>query len=168
MQKQAGGARLGAADGGAADVSDTPAAPPRALGRDAVAMLAEIPLFATLSRRHLGKIARIATTKRYAAGSPLVRAGGPATAFFVILSGSARVDTPEGGVELEMGDFFGEMAVIDGEPRSATVVAVSEVWVMVISRTKFLAVLAAEPKIALAVMATLTRRLRVAQRADTL
>ena len=128
-------------------------------------MLAEIPLFATLSRRHLGKIARVATTKRYAPGSPLVRAGGPASAFYVILSGSARVETPHGGVELQMGDFFGEMAVIDGEPRSATVVAISEVWVMAISRTKFLKVLEAEPKIALAVMATLTRRLRAAQQA---
>ena len=66
-----------------------------------------------------------------------------------------------------MGDFFGEMAVIDGEPRSATVVAVSEVWVMMISRTSFLEVLEAEPKIALAIMATLTRRLRAAQRAET-
>jgi CRP-like cAMP-binding protein len=167
MQERVGRARFGVADSGVADVSDTPAAPPRSLGRDAAAMLAEIPLFATLSRRHLGKIARIATTKRYAAGTPLVRAGGPATAFYVILNGSARVVTPDGGVELKMGDFFGEMAVIDGEPRSATVVALSEVWVMVISRTKFLKVLEAEPKIALAVMATLTRRLRAAQRAGT-
>ena len=131
-------------------------------------MLAEIPLFASLSGRHLGKIARVATTKRFAKGSPLVRAGGPANAFYVIFDGRARVDTPHGGIELGTGDFFGEMALFDGEPRSATVVAVTEVYVMVISRTKFLKVLEAEPKIALAIMATLSRRLRAAQQAEAL
>jgi CRP/FNR family transcriptional regulator, cyclic AMP receptor protein len=127
-------------------------------------MLADLPLFAGLSRRHLGKVASAASTKRYAAGSALVRADGPANAFYVILDGRVRVDTPTGDTsELNAGEFFGEMALIDGEPRSATVVAVTDVYVLIISRPKFLKVLESEPKIALAIMATLTRRIRAAQ-----
>jgi Cyclic nucleotide-binding domain len=66
----------------------------------------------------------------------------------------ARVATPDAGVELGAGVFFGEMALIAGEPRSATVVAVTELYSMVISRTKFLKLLEAEAKIARAIMAT--------------
>lgn len=167
MTEQPGRTRFGVLVGSAAG-PDTPATPARAIGRDAIGMLAEIPLFATLSRRHLGKIAHVATTKRYAPGSALVRAGDQANAFYVILDGRARVETPHGGVDLQIGDFFGEMALIDGEPRSATVVAVGEVYVLAITRTKFLKVLESEPKIALAIMATLSRRLRAVQEAAKL
>jgi CRP-like cAMP-binding protein len=147
---------------------DTPSAPARRIGREATDMLAEIPLFAGLSRRHLGRLASVATTKRYAAGSPLVRVGKPADAFYVILDGSVRVEVPGRPVGLQAGDFFGEMALIDGEPRSATVVAAGEVYVLTISRAKFLKLLEAEPKIALGIMTTLTRRLRALQAGATL
>jgi CRP/FNR family cyclic AMP-dependent transcriptional regulator len=168
VKEQGGRAGFGVVGGGAVAGSDTPAALPRPMGRDAIRMLAEVPLLATLSHRHLGRIAKVASTKRYAPGSALVRAGGPANAFYVILDGSVRVETPHGAIELQGGEFFGEMALIDGEPRSATVVAVGEVYVMVISRAKFLKVLEAEPKIALAIMTTLSRRLRAVQGAATL
>ena len=57
------------------------------------------------------------------------------------------------------------MALIDGEPRSATVVAVGEVYVLMLPRPEFLKALEAEPKIALAILATLTGRLRALQTA---
>jgi CRP-like cAMP-binding protein len=148
--------------------ADTPAAPPRQLGREAIEMLAEIPLFASLSRRHVARIASVASTKRYAPGSTLALVGRPADAFYVILDGRVRVEVPGRPVELGSGDFFGEMALIDGEPRSATVVAVNDLFVMVIPRAKFLKLLEAEPKIAVAIMATLTRRLRAVQAAASL
>jgi CRP/FNR family cyclic AMP-dependent transcriptional regulator len=151
--------------GGAAATLDTPSARPRGLGREAAELLAQVPIFAGLSRRHLGRIAGVAATKRFAAGSPLVRQGKPADAFYVILDGSARVDLPGRPVTLEAGDFFGEMAILDGEPRSATVTATSEALVLMIPRAKFLKVLEAEPKIALAIMSTLTHRLRAVQAA---
>jgi CRP/FNR family transcriptional regulator, cyclic AMP receptor protein len=144
---------------------DSPSSPPRPLGRDAVDMLAEIPLFAELSRRHVGKVASCASTKRFAAGSPLVRVGQSATVFYVILDGEVRVEVPGRPVTLRTGDFFGEMALIDGEPRSATVVAVGDVYALLLSRSKFLKLLEGEPKIALAIMATLTGRLRALQTA---
>jgi CRP-like cAMP-binding protein len=147
-----GEGRAGAALGGA-----------RAAGRDGAALLADVPLFAGLSRRQLAKVAGVATTKRYAAGSALVRAGDAATAFYVILDGRFRVVLPGRRVELGGGDVFGEMALIDGEPRSASVVAESESYVMAIPRPRFLKLLEAEPKIAIALLATLTRRLRAVQ-----
>ena len=55
--------------------TDSPSTPPKPLGRDAVDMLSEIPLFSDLSRRHIGKIANVASTKRFASGAPLVRVG---------------------------------------------------------------------------------------------
>ena len=60
------------------------------------------------------------------------------------------------------------MALIDGEPRSASVSSESDVYAMIIPRAKFLKVLENEPKIALAIMATLTRRLRDKQAAATI
>jgi CRP-like cAMP-binding protein len=167
QQQKTGLARL-IVEGGSAAGFDTPSSPPRPLGREAAGMLAEIPLFAGLSRRHLGRVASLASTKRYSPSTPLVRVGKPADAFYVILDGQVRVEVPGRPVELGAGDFFGEMALLDGEPRSATVVAVGEVYALMISRAKFLKLLEAEPKIALAIMATLTGRLRGLQAAATL
>ena len=168
MPEQTERAGFGVVYGGGVAAADTPASPARRVGRESVGMLAEVPLFAGLSRRHLGRIASVAVTKRYAPGGKLVHAGEPGDAFYVILDGRVRVEVPGRGIELKTGDFFGEMALIDGEPRSATVASIGEVYVMRIPRTKFLKVLEAEPKIALAILATLTRRLRDLQSAATL
>ena len=141
---------------------------PQKMGREAANLLAEVPLFASLSRRHLGRVASIASTKRYVTHTVLVREGAPADAFYVILDGRARVEVPGRGIELGSGDFFGEMALLDGQPRSASVVAASEVFAMLIPRAKFLKLLEAEPKLTLAIMATLTRRIRDMQAVATI
>ena len=141
--------------------------PRRALGRESIDLLAGVPLFASLSRRHLAKVAKLAASKRFAAGVELVRTGERADAFYVLLDGRVRVQTPGRGIELGCGEFFGEMALIDGEPRSATIIALSEVYVLIFARTKFLELLESEPKIAFANMATLTRRLRYLQATAT-
>lgn len=147
----------------AAGAWNTPNAAPQQIERATVQVLAQVPIFGMLSRRHLGRVAGIAAAKRYPAKSSLVRVGTPADAFYVVLSGNARVDVPGRPVALAAGDFFGEMALVDGEPRAATVTAVTDVLVLMIARAKFLKLLEAEPKVALAIMATLTRRLRDAQ-----
>ena len=135
----------------------------RQIERETTALLEQVPLFAGLSRRHLGRVASVAAPRHYLAGAELVRVGAPADAFYIILEGDARVDIPGGAVPLEPGDFFGEMALIDGEPRAATVTAVSDMVTLVIPRQKFLALLVAEPKVALSMMTTLVQRLRAAQ-----
>ena len=66
------------------------------------------------------------------------------------------------------GEFFGEMSLLDGAPRSASVVAEDEVLLMVIPRSAFLKLLQSEPKITIAILATLSQRIRVLQAAGSL
>ena len=102
-----------------------------AMGRGWADVLGEIPLFAGLSKRHLNKIAGLAKTRRYARFTPIVRAGDRADNFYVILDGSAVVKPPgKRPVHLKAGDAFGEMALLDGAPRTATVEAQTEVTAM--------------------------------------
>lgn len=134
------------------------------MGADWIPVLAEVPLFRGLSRRHLKRIAGVARTRRFAAGAPIVRSGEEGTTFYVLLDGSARV-VPAGGkaVKLKAGDAFGEMALIDDVPRSADVVAEEELLAMTISRNAFEKLLRSEPALTLALLRTLAARLRSAQ-----
>ena len=112
--------------------------------------LAQIPLFAGLSRSHLKTVARLAQLRTFADGKTLVRAGAPGDAFFAILEGRAELRTPVGHTRvLEANDFFGELALIDGAPRAATVVSAGDVTVARIERPAFLKLLREEPLIAL-------------------
>jgi len=135
------------------------------MGSDWVPVLAEVPLFASLSRRHLKRVAKLARTRRFASGTPIVRRGEAGAAFFVLLDGAARVLLPKGRpVRLRSGDFFGEMALLDDSPRSADVIADGEVLVMTISRSAFGKLLRSEPAIANELLRTLAARLRAAEK----
>jgi CRP/FNR family cyclic AMP-dependent transcriptional regulator len=135
------------------------------MSREWTGTLAGVPLFAGLSSRHLAKVAALGFTKRYAKGSALVKAGSPGEAFFVVLDGTATVRSGTRRVSLGPGEFFGEMALLDGEPRSATITAATEVLVMVVPRPKFVKLVEREPKIAVAMLEALSRRLRLLQAA---
>jgi CRP/FNR family transcriptional regulator, cyclic AMP receptor protein len=139
--------------------------PTSSMGRGWADVIGEIPLFAGLSKRHLNKLAALGKTRRYARFTPIVRAGDRGDAFYVILDGEALVK-PAGkrAVRLKAGDWFGEMALLDGAPRTATVEAQTEVFAMLLGRTAFLKTVEAEPKIALTIMRTLAQRLRAAER----
>ena len=127
-------------------------------------MLADVPLFRNLSRRHLKRIASLARMRRFAAGTAIVRAGDAGSAFFVLIDGAARVATPKGrSRRLGSGDFFGEMALLDDSPRSADVVADGEVLAMTISRSAFRKLLRSEPALAQELLRTLAARLRAAE-----
>src|ERR1700751_4219059 len=85
---------------------------PAQMGRDWIPVLAEVPLFGNLSRRHLKRVASLGRTRRFASGTPIVRRGEVGSAFFVLLDGGARVVLPTGRArKLGRGDFFGEMAL---------------------------------------------------------
>jgi len=132
------------------------------IGRDWVPVLKQLPLFEGMSSRHLRRIP--ARAKRYGPGETIVRAGDPGNAFYVILDGTVRVDTPKGSsVTLTAGDSFGEMALLDGAPRSADITAAGEVTLMVIGRAAFTKLLRGEPQMAGALLRTLAGRLRAAQ-----
>ena len=101
-------------------------------------MLEEVPLFAGLPRRHLRRIAALARLKRFTSGASIARAGTPGDAFYVILDGAVRVVPANGkATKLGQGEFFGEMALLDGAPRSADVSADGEVLTIVIGRAAF-------------------------------
>jgi CRP/FNR family cyclic AMP-dependent transcriptional regulator len=144
-------------------------ATPEATGALWVNVLRELPLFAGLSKRHLRRIAEIAQESRFSAQSPIVREGTRGETFYVILDG--RVSVVRSGREtkrLEAGDFFGEMALLDGGGRSATVQADTDVLVLTIARPAFMKMLETEPSIALEILKELATRLRALDEAATL
>jgi len=127
-------------------------------------VLQELPLFAGVPKRHVRKIAGVATEARFGAGSRIVRQGEPGNAFFVVLDGEASVVRPGlPSISLGPGDSFGEMALLDGGPRSATVVAKTDVLCLRLARAAFTKMLKSEPEIALALLAELSRKLRLAE-----
>ena len=131
-------------------------------------VLGAIPLFHGLSHRHLRRIAGAATVKRYVPYTAIVRIDDAGDAFFVILDGTAYVRRPgKRNIRLQPGDFFGELALLDTAPRLATVEAETEVLTMRLGRTAFQKVLNDEPKVALAMLRTLARRMRETQPAVT-
>jgi CRP/FNR family transcriptional regulator, cyclic AMP receptor protein len=135
-----------------------------AMGRGWTDVLSDVPLFSGLSKRHLNRIAEVAKSRRYSRYSTIVRAGDPGDAFFVILDGTVLVKTPgKRPKRLAAGDSFGEMALLDDAPRSATVDADDEVLVMLLGRKAFNRILEKEPKISMALLRTLAKRLRAAQ-----
>lgn len=136
----------------------------RNAAHDWLGALEEVPLFEGLPKRHLRRVAKLARVRRFAPGSALVRAGDSGKSFFVLLDGNAKVMRSTGrSRRLGMGDYFGEMALIDGAPRSADVIAEGEVLALTIDRSGFTKLLGAEPMLAQALLRTLAARLRAAE-----
>jgi CRP/FNR family transcriptional regulator, cyclic AMP receptor protein len=151
------------AAGPAARAALSPRDPARA-AHDWLGTLAEVPLFAALSKRHLRRVAKLAHIRRFAPGSAMVRTGDPGRSFFVLLDGRAKVVRAGGRARrLGVGDFFGEMALLDDSPRSADVVAEGEVLALTIGRPEFTKLLKAEPALSQAILRTLAARLRAAE-----
>ncbi|HZT84820.1 MAG TPA: cyclic nucleotide-binding domain-containing protein [Gaiellaceae bacterium] len=131
---------------------------------DWLSALEEVSLFAGLPKRHLRRIAKLARIRRFAPGAALVRRGDAGRSFYVLLEGHAKVQRPGARARrLAGGDYFGEMALLDGAPRSADVVADGEVLALTIDRSGFVKLLGAEPARALALLRTLAARLRAAE-----
>lgn len=136
----------------------------RGTSGDWVPVLEDVPLFAGVPRRHLKRVAELAKPKRFAAGTTIVRSGDPGNAFYVLVDGAARVTPPKGrAIKLGPGDSFGEMALLDGSPRSADVTATEDVLALAIGSAAFEKLLRREPQLAIALLRTLAGRLRGAQ-----
>ena len=133
------------------------------LGRTHVALLTKVPLFAGLSRRHLHRLADLAEEVRFRAGATVVRYQSRGDAFFVIIDGKAKVTagySARAFARLGPGDFFGELALLDGRPRTASVVAETPLVMIRIPRAGFLKMLRDEPDVAIKILAELSQRLR--------
>jgi CRP/FNR family cyclic AMP-dependent transcriptional regulator len=136
--------------------------------RDAMRILQRVHLFAELNPVELVPVARRARRRRFARGQTILNQEEPGTTAFFILSGAADVllESDDGRqfiiARLGPGDHFGEMALLDGEPRSATVVATAETELLALQREEFLQELEAHPTLMREMLVALSRRLRQA------
>jgi CRP-like cAMP-binding protein len=126
--------------------------------------LAQVPLFSGLAPRHLRRIGDLTEEQRYMEGSRVVREGDVGDTFYVILEGQAKVVSGSGRVvnRLRPGDFFGEISLLDGGPRTASVVAETPLTMLALARKDLLRVVQQDPAVGvklLAHTATLLRRL---------
>jgi CRP-like cAMP-binding protein len=126
---------------------------------DWVDVLARLPLFAGVPRRRLRKIAELAEFREYEPHSVIVQTGDAPDGFYVVLAGRAKRTGSKSGL-LGPGDYFGEMALLDGGVRSATIVAVTELQTMRLPRVPFIALLEREPQIAIGMLGGLAGRVR--------
>lgn len=125
---------------------------------DWVDVLARLPLFAGVSRRRLRKVAELAQFREFEPHSVIVQTGDAPDGFYVVLAGRAKRTGAK--ALLGPGDYFGEMALLDGGTRSATIVAVSELQTMQLPRAPFLRLLEREPQIAIGMLGGLAGRVR--------
>jgi len=124
-------------------------------------VLVAVPLFAEMPRRHVTRLTRAAKIERLPAYTRIVRVGQRGDSFCLLLEGSASVKAPgKRAVRIGPGDFFGELSLLDGLPRSADVEAQEDVLLARIGRKDFLRLVQREPKVALALLRTLAGRLR--------
>lgn len=116
-------------------------------GRDA---LAQVPLFAGMPSRFLKRLAEKMDEQRFMEGASVVLEGEPGDRFYVIVEGEAKVQDRNRRVlnRLIPGDFFGEISLMDGGPRTATVVAETRLTALTLSRRDFRALLESEPRVA--------------------
>ena len=124
-------------------------------------VLKDVPLFKDLSGRHLNLIARHADEVTVDEGKVLTRQGGLGREFLLILEGRARVER-DGKViaRLGAGEFFGEMSLIDGKERSATVTATTPMTLLVVETRSFSGLLAEIPELQRKILLSLCDRLR--------
>ena len=130
-----------------------------------VAALERLPLFAGLSGKELERIGRLVEEIEVPAGRQLASTGDAGRELFIIVDGRAVVTTARGRViRLRPGDFFGEMSLIDGEPRSADVTAATPMRLLAIGYREFWQMLDESLPIVRKIMRTLCQRLRRAER----
>ena len=125
--------------------------------------LAQVPLFATCSRKDLQKLGKASDEIAVRGGKVLVEEGKPGHEFFLIEDGTAEVRRKNRKVAtLGRGQFFGELSLLDRGPRSATVVADTDMTLVVLGQREFLGVIDEVPAMAHKLLAALAGRLREA------
>jgi CRP/FNR family cyclic AMP-dependent transcriptional regulator len=138
--------------------------PPPAPAHSAWGALQRTSFFADLDRRHTEQLARLLKERRFAKGETVIHEGSGAAAFFIIESGEAAVSHK--GVTFNVlgpGDHFGEIALIDGGPRSATVVATTDLVCYGLTYWEFRPLVERNGALAWKLLEALARRLRAAE-----
>jgi len=128
--------------------------------------LRTVPLFESLDEKAAAKVCELLDTIECQASQMLFRAGDAGDAMYLIERGKVQISMKSSDGEelilavLGRGEFFGEMALIDGKPRSANATVVEASRLVVLSRQHFLSFLSSSPNVALEMLTALTRRLR--------
>jgi CRP/FNR family transcriptional regulator len=131
-----------------------------------VELLARVPLFSELSRDELERISRVSVARSFPAGVRVFHEGDRSDACYLVRSGDLRVtrEHPDGRAialaTLGPGDLFGELAMLDGEARSASVETLSDAELLALPAADVRRLLADHPEISVKLIAALTRRLR--------
>jgi CRP/FNR family cyclic AMP-dependent transcriptional regulator len=129
-------------------------------------LLRTVPIFSELSDPDIGSLARLATRRRFPKDTVVFFENEEGDTFFMIVEGRVKVTIlGDDGREIILsvlgpGDFFGEMALLDNEPRSATTIAVEETELLTLQRADFQSVLSDNRSITSALIKVLTARLR--------
>lgn len=127
-----------------------------------------VPIFSDLPPDTLEKIVEVGSKRKYEKENLILMEEEAGSALFVIISGKVKIArTSNDGREvilsiLSESDFFGEMAILDGQTRSATVVALENSELFIIQRDQFLELLKKHPEISIALLYELSKRLRAA------
>ena len=130
--------------------------------------LREIGIFSELSKRELKTVSKLMTELSLKEGATLTRQGEPGREFMIISSGTARVEIDGVTVaHLGPGDFLGELAVISGTPRTATVTSTSPIVVEVLNRREFMALLDESASLGRKIMVAAVKRLQLNERSKT-
>lgn len=133
---------------------------------DVAALLGRAPIFASLTDRQLRSLAKSAKVVSFAAGARIVTQGEPGIGLYLVLTGEAEVRQGDRTLaRLGPGQFFGEMTLLDEQPRSADVVALQASECAVLSRWEFWGFAKGEPEVVQGVLKEMARRLRETNRA---
>jgi CRP-like cAMP-binding protein len=133
----------------------------QAVAFDTVQVLERVALLDGIRGRELRRLAQLFRERSFAEGAAVTAEGEPGIGFFVITEGSAEVSVRgERRAALGPGDSFGEMALIDDGPRTATVVAATDLRCLALSAWDFKPFVEEHPTVAWTLLQTLARRIR--------
>ena len=124
--------------------------------------LADVPLFAGISDESMSRLAAVAGEQEFAAGQFIVRQGQVGSGLYVVIDGSVNVvrGADELVATLKPGDFFGELSVIDQQPRNASVQAAQATTCLAVASWDLLALLEQDPALSLNLIKGLVARIR--------